>query len=65
MNITTIEQKLIFIWKAIKAILMIHIHIIEHAYKIAKNIIIAIIAGLSKKDVVAVDTTTSTNTVTK
>jgi hypothetical protein len=65
MTITTIEQKLAFIWKAAKAILMIHIHIIEHTYSIVKNIIVAIIAGFSKKNVVAVDTTTSTNTVTK
>ena len=64
MKISTIEQDLGKVWVVIKNILIIHIHIIEAAYNIVKNIIIAIIAGFSKKPVVTVNTTVNATATT-
>jgi hypothetical protein len=64
MKISTIEQDLGKVWVIIKNILIIHIHIIEAAYNIVKNIIIAIIAGFSKKPVVTVNTTVNATATT-
>ena len=64
MKISTIEQDLGKVWVVIKNILIIHIHIIEAAYNIVKNIIIAIIAGFSKKPVVTVNATVNATATT-
>ena len=64
MKISTIEQDLGKVWVVIKNILIIHIHIIEAAYNIVKNIIIGIIAGFSKKPVVTVNTTVNATATT-
>lgn len=64
MKISTIEQDLGKVWVIIKNILIIHIHIIEAAYNIVKNIIIGIIAGFSKKPVVTVNATVNATATT-
>ena len=64
MKISTIEQDLGKVWVIIKNILIIHIHIIEAAYNVVKNIIIGIIAGFSKKPVVTVNTTVNATATT-
>jgi len=64
MKISTIEQDLGKVWVVIKNILIIHIHIIEAAYNIVKNIIIGIIAGFSKKPVVTVNATVNATATT-
>ena len=64
MKISTIEQDLGKVWVIIKNILIIHIHIIEAAYNVVKNIIIGIIAGFSKKPVVTVNATVNATATT-
>ena len=64
MKISTIEQDLGKVWVVIKNILIIHIHIIETAYNVVKNIIIGIIAGFSKKPVVTVNATVNATATT-
>lgn len=64
MKISTIEQDLGKVWVIIKNILIIHIHIIETAYNVVKNIIIGIIAGFSKKPVVTVNATVNATATT-
>jgi hypothetical protein len=64
MKISTIEQDLGKVWVVIKNILIIHIHIIEAAYNVVKNVIIGIIAGFSKKPVVTVNATVNATATT-